>query len=288
MGGLVLLDKPEGVSSFQCLGPVKRALGSRRVGHVGTLDPFASGLLGVVTQRATRLAPLLNGLDKRYQAVIRFGVETDTLDPEGNVVREAPVPDLARVRQALPALTGRLHQRPPTFSAVQVGGERAYAMARRGQKPDLPLREVAVTAVDLVHWQAPELTVSLTGSAGMYVRAWARDLGLAAGSCAYVVRLRRVAIGPFDNGEALAPDQFQPQHVLPPAAFLSRLPGVRRLRVRTRFRPCLVRGQPIGAEMFTAVPAPDAGPYAVFDAEDRLVAVLRRSPDGWSYVGVFA
>ena len=288
MGGLVLLDKPEGVSSFQCLGPVKRALGSRRVGHVGTLDPFASGLLGVVTHRATRLAPLLNGLEKRYRAVLRFGVETDTLDPEGSVVREAPVPDLARIRQALPSLTGRLRQRPPKFSAVQVGGERAYAMARRGHEPDLPLREVAVTAVDLVHWRTPELTLSLTGSAGMYVRSWARDLGLAAGSCAYVVRLRRVAIGPFGNGEALAPDQFQPQHVLPPAAFLSRLPGVRRLRVRTRFRHCLVRGQPIGAEMFTTVPALDAGPYAVFDADECLLAVLRRSPDGWSYVGVFA
>ena len=288
MGGLVLLDKPVGISSFQCLGPIKRSLGSRRVGHVGTLDPFASGLLGVVTQRATRLAPLLNGLEKRYQAVIRFGVETDTLDPEGSAVREAPVPDLARIRQALPALTGRLRQRPPMFSAVQVGGERAYAMARRGQEPDLPVREVAVTAVELVHWRAPELTVTLTGSAGMYVRSWARDLGRTAGSCAYVVRLRRVAIGPFGSGEALAPDRFQPQHVLSPAAFLSRLPGVRRLRVRTRFRQCLVRGQPIGAEMFTAVPALDAGTYAVFDADECLLAVLRRNPDGWSYVGVFA
>ena len=288
MGGLVLLDKPEGVSSFHCLAPIKRALGSRRVGHVGTLDPFASGLLGVVTQRATRLAPLLNGLEKRYRAVIRFGVETDTLDPEGSVVREAPLPDLARIRQALPALTGRLRQRPPRFSAVQVAGERAYAMARRGQEPELPLREVTVTAVDLVHWRAPELTLSLTGSAGMYVRSWARDLGLAAGSCAYLVRLRRMAIGPFGSGEALAPDQFQARHVLSPATFLSRLPEVRTIQVRARFRHRLVCGQPIGAEMFAAVPAQDAGSYAVFDEDQCLLAVLRRSPDGWSYVGVFA
>ena len=288
VGGLVLLDKPEGVSSFQCLGPVKRALGSRRVGHVGTLDPFATGLLGVVTQRATRLAPLLSGLEKRYLAVIRFGVETDTLDPEGSVVREAPVPDLARIRHALPALTGRLRQRPPMFSAVQVGGQRAYALARRGEEPDLPVREVSVTAADLLQWRAPELTVSLTGSAGMYVRSWARDLGLAAGSCAYVVRLRRVAIGPFSNGEAMAPEQFQPHHVLPPAAFLSRLPGVRRLQVRARFRQCLVRGQPICAEMFAAAPAPGVGCYAAFDADECLLAVLRQSPDGWSYAGVFA
>jgi len=288
MGGLVLLDKPEGVSSFQCLGPVKRALGSRRVGHVGTLDPFASGLLGVVTQRATRLAPLLSGLEKRYLAVIRFGVETDTLDPEGSVVREAPVPDLARIRCALPALTGRLRQRPPRFSAVQVGGERAYAVARRGEELDLPMREVKVTAVEPVEWRPPELTVSLTGSAGMYVRSWARDLALAAASCAYVVRLRRLAIGPFGSAEALAPEQFRPQHVLPPADFLGRLPGVRRLQVRARFRECLVRGQPIRDDMFTAAPAPGAGSCAAFDADGCLLAMLHRSPDGWSYAGVFA
>lgn len=288
MGGLVLLDKPEGISSFQCLGPIKQALGSRRVGHVGTLDPFAGGLLGVVTQRATRLAPLLSGLEKRYLVTIRFGVETDTLDPEGHVVGEAPVPDSERIRRVLPTLLGRLRQRPPAFSAVHVGGRRAYELARRGQQPNLPVREVTVAAAELLQWQAPELTLALTGSAGLYVRSWARDLGQAAGSCAYVVRLRRTAIGPFSNTEAVAPEQFLPDRVLPPAAFLSRLPGVRKLQVRTQFRQCLVRGQPIRADIFTAAPPPGADYYAVFDVDEGLLAVLRWNADGWSYAGVFA
>jgi len=288
MGGLVLLDKPAGISSFQCLGPIKRALGSRRVGHVGTLDPFASGLLGVVTQRATRLAPLLNGLEKRYLVTIRFGIETDTLDPEGSVVRTAPLPDLERIRRALPALSGRIRQRPPRFSAVQVGGERAYALARRGAQPDLPVREVSVSALDVRRWQPPELTLALTGSAGTYVRSWARDLGEAAGSCACVMRLRRTAIGPFGHGEATTAEQFRRDLVLPPAAFLTRLPGVRKLQVRERFRQRLVHGQPICAAMFTAAPEPGADYYAAFDAAERLLAVLRWNAEGWSYAGVFA
>lgn len=287
MGGLVLLDKPAGISSFQCLGPIKRALGSRRVGHVGTLDPFASGLLGVLTQRATRLAPLLNGLEKRYLVTIRFGSETDTLDPEGSVVRTAPLPDLERIRRALPALSGRIRQRPPRFSAVQVGGERAYALARRGAQPDLPVREVAVTALDLRRWQPPELTLALTGSAGTYVRSWARDLGEAAGSCAYVVRLRRTAIGPFGDGEAMPVEQFRRDRVLSPAAFLTRLPGVRKLQVKERFRQRLAHGQPLCAAVFTAAPEPGADYYAAFDGAERLLAVLRRSAEGWSYAGVF-
>lgn len=288
MGGLVLLDKPAGISSFQCLGPIKRALGSRRVGHVGTLDPFASGLLGVLTQRATRLAPLLSGLEKRYLVTIRFGIETDTLDPEGSVVRTAPLPDLERIRRALPALSGRIRQRPPRFSAVRVGGERAYALARRGAQPDLPVREVSVTALDLRRWQPPELTLALTGSAGTYVRSWARDLGEAAGSCACVARLRRTAIGPFGHGEATTAGQFRGDRVLPPAAFLTRLPGVRKLQVRERFRQGLVRGQPLCAAMFTAAPEPGADYYAAFDAAERLLAVLRWNREEWSYAGVFA
>ena len=288
MGGLVLLDKPAGISSFQCLGPIKRALGSRRVGHVGTLDPFASGLLGVVTQRATRLAPLLNGLEKRYLVTIRFGIETDTLDPEGSVVRTAPLPDLERIRRALPALSGQIRQRPPRFSAVRVGGERAYALARRGAQPDLPVREVSVTALDLRRWQPPDLTLALTGSAGTYVRSWARDLGEAAGSCACVARLRRTAIGPFSHCEATTAEQFRGDRVLPPAAFLARLPGVRTLQVRERFRQRLAHGQPLCAAMFTAAPEPGADYYAAFDAAERLLAVLRWNGEEWSYAGVFA
>ena len=288
--GMVLLDKPVGISSFRCLGRIKRVLGTRRVGHVGTLDPFASGLLGAVTGRATRLAGLLSGLDKRYLATIRFGLETDTLDPEGAVVHEAPIPDLDAIRHALPALTGRLRQRPPAFSAVQVAGQRAYALARRGEAPVLPLREVTVTGAKLIDWQPPDLTVELTCSAGTYVRSWARDLAAAAASRAYVTELRRLSIGPFDSSQSVVPDDFEPGHLLPPAAFVRRLPGVQTVQVRPQFRRALVHGQAVGGHFFTADPAPGADYYAALDDNDTLLAVLRWETSGgqWSYAGVFA
>ena len=299
MGGLALLDKPEGITSFRCLGRIKRVLGTRRVGHVGTLDPFASGLLGVVTGRATRLAGLLSGLDKRYLATIRFGLETDTLDPEGSVVGEAPVPELDAIRCVLPALTGRLRQRPPAFSAVQVAGRRAYALARRGESPVLPLRDVTVAAATPIDWQPPDLTVELTCSAGTYVRSWARDLGVATSSRAYVARLRRVSIGPFGSHQSVAPADFRRDHLLPPAAFLNRLPGVRTIRVKPQYRRSLVHGQPVAAHFFATDPGPEPGHCAILDDDDRLLAVLLLRPtagdaDGagaartaWSYAGVF-
>ena len=291
--GLVLLDKPEGITSFRCLARVKRVLGTRRVGHVGTLDPFASGLLGALTGRATRLAALLSGLDKRYLATVRFGCETDTLDPEGGVVGEAPIPELDTVRAVLPALTGRLRQRPPAYSAVHVAGRRAYELARRGDAPELPEREVTVAAVELVDWQPPDLTVMLTCSAGTYVRSWARDLGVAATSRAYVAHLRRLSIGPFSIRDAVGPDDFGRGLVLPPAVFLRHLPGVQTVRVRPRYRRSVVHGQPPDGRFFTRDPEPGANYYAALDDDDCLLAVLRRGgahpmPSGWSYAGVFA
>ena len=311
----MLLDKPQGITSFQCLARIKRVLGTRRVGHVGTLDPFAGGLLGVVTGRATRLAGLLSGLDKCYLATIRFGRETDTLDPEGAVVGTAPVPELDAIRRVLPALTGSLRQRPPAFSAIRIAGRRAYTMARRGEAPVLPLREVTVTAAEPIDWQPPDLTVKLTCSAGTYVRSWARDLGSAAASRAHVVQLRRLSIGPFSSGESVAPGDFVHDHLLPPAAFLCRLPGVSTVRIKPPYRRCVVHGQPVAGHFFASEPDPDAGRCAVFDDDDCLLAVLLRRParaptppasggehardagdaadgkpaasGGWSYAGVF-
>ena len=310
--GLVLLDKPRGITSFQCLGRIKRVLGTRRVGHVGTLDPFASGLLGAVTGRATRLAGLLSGLDKCYLATIRFGCETDTLDPEGAVVGRAPVPELDAVRRVLPALTGRMRQRPPAYSAIRIAGRRAYTMARRGEAPVLPLREVTVTTAEPIDWQPPDLTVKLTCSAGTYVRSWARDLGSAAASCAYVVQLRRLSIGPFSSADSVAPCDFVRDHLQPPAAFLRRLPGVSTVRVKPQHRRSVVHGQPLAGHFFASGPDADTDHCAVLDDDDCLLAVLRRRPArapappasvgapapdatdgapaagiGWSYAGVF-
>ena len=276
----MLLDKPEGVSSFQCLGRIKRVLGTRRVGHVGTLDPFASGLIGALTHRCTRLARLLSGLDKCYLATVRFGAETDTLDTEGRTIAAAPVPDFApeTLQRLLHRFSGRLRQEPPAFSAVHVGGQRAYAIARRGDRPVLPERTVTVHSVELVSWCAPDLTVKLTCSAGTYVRAWARDLGRAAASRAYLRALRRLTIGSFQVADAVPPERFAATDLVPPARLLPLLPNVACLRVRPEFRDRVVRGRPVGPHMLATPPppAPHAEYWALFDDDQHLLALLQR------------
>ncbi|MBP1779515.1 MAG: truB, partial [candidate division NC10 bacterium] len=175
--GMLLLDKPAGITSFQALAGVKKALAAGRVGHVGTLDRFADGLLPVLVGSSTRLAFAMQGLDKSYRAVFVFGRSTATLDPEGEVVAEAEVPTLEAIMQARAAFLGRIQQVPPEYSAVHVGGKRAYRLARRGESPQLAARTVEILRFDIEGYQPPELQVRVDCSKGTYVRALARDLG---------------------------------------------------------------------------------------------------------------
>jgi tRNA pseudouridine55 synthase len=207
--GLLLLDKPAGRSSFQAIAAERRSLG-RKVGHAGTLDPFATGLLLVLAGRATRLAPYLAGLEKRYEAGIRFGVQSTTDDPEGDLTATGGRTDAEAIAAALPALTGQIRQVPPAASAVHVDGERAYRRFRRGEAVTVPVREVDVHELILRGFDEATQTAGLAvrcGS-GTYVRALARDLGAALGCGAYCATLRRTGIGPFsvdDAGRFLEP-----------------------------------------------------------------------------------
>ncbi len=205
--GVVLLDKPAGLSSFAALRPLRGPYG-RRLGHAGTLDPFATGLLLVLTGRATRLVDHLHGLDKAYTAQVRFGVESTTDDPEGDLAETGQATDEAAVRAALPALTGTIEQVPPAASAVHVDGERAYRRFRRGEAVTVPARTVTVHALDLIGFDADAQTAELevVCGSGTYVRSLARDLGRAVGAGAHLTALRRTRIGPFDVADAVAPD----------------------------------------------------------------------------------
>lgn len=206
IGGLLLVDKPAAITSHDVVARVRRATGAARVGHAGTLDPFATGLLVLLVGRGTRLMPYVEGEPKVYDAVIAFGAETDTDDLSGTVTRAADAPDDATIARAVEDLTGQVDQLPPAYSAKQVGGVRAYAAARRGAP--LELRPSRVTVFD---WRLGErvgdrLSVRITCSGGTYVRALARDLGRACGSAAHLASLRRVASGPFSVGDADALD----------------------------------------------------------------------------------
>jgi tRNA pseudouridine55 synthase len=209
--GLALLRKPEGITSFHALAPVKRAIGSGKVGHAGTLDRFASGLLVALAGSYSRLAPFVTSGEKLYRGIIAFGSETDTLDPDGKVIAEAQPPSTQCLQDALPAFRGRILQKPPEYSAVHVGGRRAYQIAIAGGQPDLKERAVEVFSLDLLSFEGGEALVAVRCSSGTYIRSLARDIARACGSRAHLRSLQRLAIGPFRVEDAVDPEAFDPR-----------------------------------------------------------------------------
>lgn len=199
LDGLLLLDKPAGLSSNQALQAVRRLLRAEKGGHTGALDPLATGLLPLCFGEATKIAGLLLGARKAYQATVVLGTTTDTDDADGEVLRARPVPALtaAGVEAALGPLTGRIRQRPPVYSALKQGGEPLYAKARRGEAIDVPEREVEVESIALTDFAPPRLQLAVTCGSGTYIRSLARDLGEALGCGAHVATLRRTWVDPF-------------------------------------------------------------------------------------------
>lgn len=193
--GLLLLDKPAGITSHDAVRAVKRALGGAKAGHAGTLDPFATGLLLVLVGKATRLQSKLMELRKRYETLASLGAKSSTGDPEGEIERTGRIPADPPV---LP--TGEILQRPPIYSAVKVKGERAYKRARRGERFEMPPRVVSVYRFEQVWREGERARFVIECSAGTYVRSLIADL-----HDAYCVELRRTAIGPFDVHDAVAP-----------------------------------------------------------------------------------
>jgi len=201
---LLLVDKPAGFTSHDAVAIVRRAARTRRVGHTGTLDPFATGLLVVLVGRGTRLIPYVEGEPKVYLAHIRLGAETDTDDLTGTVVREAALPDEVAIAEGVARLTGEIDQVPPAYSAKQVDGQRAYDAARKGTPLELAAVRVTVNEWKFVAREGNDLVVRITCGSGTYIRALARDLGRYAGSAAHLSALRREKSGPFDVANAVS------------------------------------------------------------------------------------
>jgi tRNA pseudouridine55 synthase len=214
--GVALVDKPRGPSSFAVVAEIRRKTGAR-TGHAGTLDPFATGLLLLLSGRSTKIAPRLVGLDKRYLTEIDLSARTSTGDPEGEVIaqQEPPTEDVLTAR--LDAVRGEIELPIPAASAVKIDGERAYKLARRGVEVEMPLRRSTVHALDLVVYAGGVVTLDLTVSSGTYIRAIADALG---GHC---VSLRRMEVGPFSVADAVTPDAFVPECLLSEASVLASL-----------------------------------------------------------------
>jgi tRNA pseudouridine55 synthase len=272
--GVLLVDKPVGVTSHDVVSTVRRAVRERRVGHAGTLDPFATGLLIVLLGRATRLLQYLDDEPKVYEATIRFGAETDTDDLTGTVTRTAPIPDRALVERALPSLTGDIEQVPPAYSAKRVDGQRAYDLARRGTLLELQPVRVMVHDWQLCAWRGPELDVVVTCGTGTYIRSLARDLGRLTGSTAHLGALRRIRSGAFDVRDATPLDVVRAGHatIAAPLRALPTLP-VESLDADSVAR--VARGMRVPSTMASAARA------ALVDEASNLVALGERDGAFW-------
>ncbi|MFI6484101.1 tRNA pseudouridine(55) synthase TruB [Nonomuraea sp. NPDC050663] len=210
--GLIIVDKPAGWTSHDVVGKMRRIAGTRRVGHAGTLDPMATGVLVVGVEKATRLLGHLALTEKVYEATILLGVTTNTDDAEGEVLSSSPVDATAdQIMAGVKTLTGQIMQVPPQVSAIKVNGERAYKRARAGEEVELQARPITVHAFDVTAIEGPSITATIRCSSGTYIRSLARDLGAYLGVGGHLTALRRTRVGPYELGLARTIDQLAEQ-----------------------------------------------------------------------------
>jgi tRNA pseudouridine55 synthase len=288
--GILLVEKPTGITSAAAVAVVKRALGGAKVGHLGTLDPFASGLLPMCIGEGTKIAPYLNVADKGYTGVLRLGVSTDTLDCTGEILFTAEPPDVASVDLSALArdFTGAIEQVPPAFSAIKRGGVRMYELARRGQPQTLEARAVVVHELTLERIDDRRLRLDVRCSKGTYVRSLARDLGERLGCGAMLESLVRTRFGPFTADQALTIEQVRErglaivESVISPADAIAHL---RTLRVDSAGAARLRAGQ---QSALAALERPASGQKArVLEPDGRLVAVVGEEASAWRLERVF-
>ncbi|MGZ4131786.1 MAG: tRNA pseudouridine(55) synthase TruB [Actinomycetota bacterium] len=263
--GLLLIDKPSGITSHDAVARVRRALGTKKVGHAGTLDPMATGLLVIGVGRATRLLRFLGELPKTYEGSFRLGIRTTTLDADGETVSEEPAGGVIdeEVREAMAAKLGASAQRPPAFSAVKVGGRKLYDAARKGETLEAPARLIRVDRFDLVARRDDDVDFLAVVSGGTYVRVLAADVGDALGCGAHLTRLRRTAIGPLRVDGATSPED--PGAPLPVERAVAHLP---RVALDTVEATAASHGRVLG-------PAGIEGPYGVYGPDGRLIGIWR-------------
>lgn len=276
--GVLIIDKPAGITSHDVVDRVRRALKTRRVGHGGTLDPDATGVLVIGVGRATRLLSYAQAGAKRYRAGARFGITTSTQDASGEVVAtsDGRVTE-DQLRAALDGFTGAIEQIPPMVSAVKIGGERLYAKARRGEEIERAPRDVFVHKLDLVSFDALEQRADLdvTCSGGTYVRTLVHDVGARLGVGAHLTGLRRIAAGGFAVDEAIAIDEVSPSALRPLVDAVGDMP---RVALDAAHADDVAHGRRLPAEIASDIP--ENGEVAVL-FEGELLGIYRRSADGF-------
>lgn len=283
--GILNIDKPQGITSHDVVNQVRRLSGIKRVGHAGTLDPLATGVLLVCVGRATRLVEYLVGQPKRYLAVVRLGQETDTYDAEGEVVAESPLQlSQTEIEQVLPLYRGHIQQRAPAYSAIKRGGQPLYKLARQGKMVEPPVREIDIYDLQLLSWREPFLELELTCSSGTYVRSLAHDLGQTLGCGGHITALRRAAVGDFALDSAIALDELRKDewmsHLLPPDTAVQHLP-------RMTLSAEDVQRVHFGQQLGRLDGQPDAPLVRAYEPGGQFLGLVKSREDGWQPHKVF-
>ena len=211
MNGVLLVDKPSGMTSHDVVNRIRKAAGLRKVGHTGTLDPAATGLLLICLGAATRLSEYLTGMDKEYMGTLKLGLTTDSYDSDGTILEESDVPELSEKELSglLAPYTGTIEQIPPMVSAVKVGGKRLYTLARKGEVVERPTREVMVSRFEILEWDSPLATFVVQCTTGTYVRSLCHDIGQDIGCGAILASLRRTVVGSHHVDDAIPLDDLK-------------------------------------------------------------------------------
>jgi tRNA pseudouridine55 synthase len=282
MRGVLNLNKPSGPTSRDVVNQVARILGRVKVGHAGTLDPLASGVLVVCVGSATRLIDSIQRMPKTYRTVIRLGARSDTLDAQGRVeqVADPPIPDEAEIRQAVSTQVGEIFQVPPEYSALKIQGRRAHELARSGRSVDLAPRAVRIDRIDLVSYAWPRLELEIDCAGGTYIRSLARDVGDVLGCGGFVEVLTRTRIGAFDLADAVDPSALTqaslPGHLLSPLVAVPDLPRIVLAEANVAdimLGRSLAPGRP-------GVGTPPPGPVALLGPDGGLIAIAEVDPEG--------
>lgn len=283
--GIFNIDKPIGITSHDVVARVRRLAGQKRVGHAGTLDPAASGVLPILLGQATRVAEYLSESGKAYRATIRFGIVTDTYDAEGEVVRESPV-TLTRgdINAVLPEFLGDQLQRPPLYSALKRDGQRLYALARAGQTVEIEPRPIHIDAIEVVDWTLPTLTIDISCGKGTYIRSLAYDLGERLGPGAHLAALVRTRSGPFSLATSVTLDELAQAFVAgnwrdycfaPDEALLDWHAAI----LGEASEASMSYGQEL--HFPTELPKDAHSLLRAYTADGRFLGILRRSETGW-------
>jgi len=289
LDGLLLVDKPAGMTSAGVVREVKGRLGGRKVGHLGTLDPFATGLLPLAIGEGAKVVPFLNQQEKAYRGTIRLGRTTDTLDVTGRTTETAAVPSIsaALLDEVARRFCGQIEQEPPKFSALKRGGVPLYDLARRGIEVDVEPRPVRIESLSLTAVSAEALEVSVRCSKGTYVRALARDIARALGTVGHLASLRRIAFGAFSIEQASLIEEVRLDAALALLTPRQALIGVRELAADERLAEQVYRGQQQGLASLASPAGPEEIAKLV-GAGGELIAVLGASGGCWKILRVFA